>query len=157
MKTLQSNTTTDLFESTDIIGRQPMAKLLTQFGYEFEETERFNKVDIIFTDKKGLKYYVEVKNRNEKYRKYDSHIIEVPKLEYLLSKERSIYCCIFGDYIYLYGKQSLLKAKTENMARPRYTVINGGTKYSSCASVNPKYATIYFLDKTTDKYIRVND
>lgn len=144
-------------EATDIAGRQPMIKLLQQIGYEYEETERFNKVDIIFKDKKGLNYYCEVKNRSEKYRKYDTHIIEIPKLEYLLSKERPIYCCIFGNYIYLYGKQALLKARTENMARPKYNVINAGTNYSSCASVESKNATIYYWSEENERYIKVQN
>ena len=144
-------------EATDIAGREPMIRLLNQIGYTFEETERFNKVDIIFKDKKGATYHCEIKNRDEKYRKFDTHIIEIPKLEYLLSKERPIYCCIFGDYIYLYGKQALSKARTENMVRPKYNVINAGNNYSSCASVNSKYATIYYWSKEDNRYIKVNN
>lgn len=153
----QKNTLAERCEATDIEGRQPMIKLLTQLGYEFEETKKFDRVDIIFKDKKGLKYYCEIKNRSEKYRKFDTHIIEFPKLEYLLSKERPIYCCIFGDYIYLYGKQSLLKAQTENIVRPKYNVIDAGSKYSSCASVHSKNATIYYWSENDNKYIRIDN
>ena len=153
--TKTNTTNADLFEQSDIEGRQPMVNLLKQMGYEFEETERYNKVDIIFKDKKGHTYHCEVKNRAEKYRKYDRHIIEFPKLEHLLSQENPIYCNIFGNYIYLYGKQALQRAKTENMSRPKYNVIDGGTKYSSCASVDASYATIYYWSYEDNKYIRV--
>lgn len=144
-------------EATDIAGRVPFLNLLNQLNIKYKETERFCKVDVIFTDKNNKEYEVEIKNRAEKYRKFDTHIIEIPKLEYLLSKERPIYCCIFGDYIYLYGKQALSKARTENMVRPKYNVINAGNNYSSCASVNSKYATIYYWSKEDNRYIKVNN
>lgn len=146
----------DKFEQSDIAGREPLVRLLKQVGYEFEETKKYDRVDIIFKDKKGNTYHCEVKNRAEKYRKYDTHIIEFPKLEYLLTKTNPVYCCIFGDYIYLYGKQALKNAKTENMSRPKYTVYDGGMNYNSCASVEAKNATIYFFSKEDNKFIKVS-
>lgn len=144
----------ELCEAADVAGRQPMIKLLTQMGFEYVETEKYNKVDIIFKDKKGKVWHCEVKNRSDKYREFKTHIIEIPKLEYLLAKENPMYCCIFGKYIYLYGRKALETATTANIYRPKYNVIASGTKETSCAEIRNYLATVYYFDEVSGRYIR---
>lgn len=100
---------TDRFDSLEIIGRELFASWLKSVkakNIDFTE-DKYCPVDCIFFYK-GISYGVEIKVRDEKYRAYDTHMLQESKLKDMLKFQRDnkidrlLYVNFFGDWMYVY-------------------------------------------------------
>lgn len=113
------------FTESEIIGRNKFKSWLDAIGatdIEFTK-ELYCAVDCVFTYK-NIRFAAEIKVRAEKYKDYDTHMLEQSKLTgMILYKEENkeidkiIYTNFFGDWLYIYGLKNWYETETMELAR----------------------------------------
>ena len=105
--------------------------------------ETINATDVYFTEEEycavdctfkhnDISYVAEIKVRAEKYKDYPTHMLEKMKLDGMQAyKEINdidalLYCCFFGDYLYVYQLGD--KYESESCRLARTTAIYSGHK-----------------------------
>lgn len=123
------------FTASEIIGRNLLKSFLDQVQATNQQPteDQFNPVDYYFT-LQGKNAVAEIKVRDKKYLKYDSHLMEVSKLKALLKdkEEKNLdsawYVNFFIDgdttYCYMYSTDSVIKygRKTSKLC-PKTTAV----------------------------------
>jgi hypothetical protein len=103
------------FLTAEEIGRQIFRQLLIQQGVKISAPAKkdFDSLDYYYENSKGKKVGVEIKCRNPKYENYPTHLMEYKKFTAILLKlvqkqiDEAYYCCIFGDWIYMYNIRNI--------------------------------------------------
>lgn len=145
------------FKKAELKGRNTFAEFCAQMNLDISFTEDpLDRKDFILRVGKHCKLPYqfiggEIKNRNPKDIKYDTHILDVNKIINLLkfNKQAGFYVLIFGEDMFIYNvrKIALLVKdgilKIENKLLPNSTVLNKGTSEHRVVLVPKNYGVHY--------------
>lgn len=139
------------FTEAEDIGRTKFKSWLEAIGANdwcFTE-DLYCAVDSEFTYK-DVRFAAEIKVRAEKYKDYDTHMLERMKLNGMQTyKEINdidalLYCCFFGDYLYVYQLGD--KYESESCRLARTTAIYSGHRDKEIIWLQSSTATIFKLE-----------
>jgi hypothetical protein len=145
------------FLTAEEIGRQIFRQLLIQQGVKHSAPSKrdFDSLDYYYLNSRGKKVGVEIKCRNPKYEKYPTHLMEYKKFTSMLLKvvqkqiDEAYYCCIFGDWIYMYNLKTITQYLNNNQCRVssgmfnKTTVVDKGQTQKLMLNLQPDWAIIY--------------
>lgn len=120
------------FTEAEDIGREKFKGWLeTIKATDIYFTEEYCAVDCSFKHN-DISYVVEIKVRAEKYKDYTTHMLEQKKLTGMIDYKNTnsldvmLYCCFFGDYLYIYRLNNNYETETCRLART--SAINTGKR-----------------------------
>lgn len=116
------------FKKAEQLGREKFQQGLKKNGiknYKFT-TNQYDPIDCIIWNK-GKKILIEIKNRDEKYENYPTHMMELHKYRDMMKMpaDKRYYVCIFGNTFYWYNLNDI-DVQPELMYGAKTTAIDTG-------------------------------
>lgn len=151
------------FSKREDIGREYFQSWLTELGIEDAEftSDPFEVTDCNFTYKDKA-ITAEIKVRDEKYRKYTTHFMELNKYINIQNyvdknkKDGALYVNFFGEnwcYIYTVNQINISKIDTINLART--TAEDKGKRDKEIINIPTSLAQIYHRQNKESKWSRI--
>ena len=149
------------------IGRSIFQELADQIGWQVEYTkEQFNPIDLhlqITEHKNGQIYTAsgEIKNRAKTALKFQTHIITLHKLRYLIGnkKDFALFINIIGDDIFIYDCVKLARQIKEGKIKPYQKWLPNqntiGTSYHQEYLVEVDKDTAIHFKKENGQWIKI--
>lgn len=140
------------FEKSESIGRSYCLSWLKQLKAENIKfsTNTFDVIDVCF-EYANKKIAAEIKVRDEKYRTYNTHLIELNKLINISNyvdknnKDGAIYINFFGEnWLYIYNINQINTNCIKNWNLVVTTAEDNGTKNKEIIEIPNKLAQVYY-------------
>ena len=153
----------DKFKETEIIGREYCIDWLKEIGatdIKFTE-DRYDVVDVCF-NYAGKSIAAEIKVRDEKYRKYTTHFMELSKYINVTNyvdtndKDGALYMNFFGEnWLYIYKVNQINTNFIKNWDLVRTTAEDRGTRMKEIIEIPTNIAQVYHRLNKESKWKRV--
>lgn len=154
----------DNFALAEGRGRELLLSLLEQGTVtDIEFTKgKYEAVDCNYTSN-GYKVSAEIKVRNERYKDYSTHLMEVSKLNNMFKYNREnnrdvgVYVNFFGDnWCYMYQIHRLINLIPEDKLLHRTSAEYNGYTNKSVIHIPTDLAQIYYREDSNSEWVLTN-